>query len=104
MYMTTKSGRKVYVPTAEEDAIITAAALSDPDALPYTDAEWQAAKPLVRVGRPPSDRPLKVSTTIRLSPEVIQHFRASGAGWQSRIDAVLKDWVARQGSKAVAES
>lgn len=36
----------------------------------------------------------KVSTTIRLSPEVLAHFRAQGAGWQSRIDDALMDWVA----------
>jgi uncharacterized protein (DUF4415 family) len=35
----------------------------------------------------------KVSTTIRLSPEVIQAFRAAGDGWQTRIDAALKDWL-----------
>lgn len=35
----------------------------------------------------------KVSTTIRLSPEVVQAFRAGGDGWQTRIDAALKDWL-----------
>ncbi|MCW2406920.1 uncharacterized protein (DUF4415 family) [Sphingobium sp. B1D7B] len=38
--------------------------------------------------------PTKVSTTIRLSPEVVEHFRSDGPGWQSRIDDALKDWVA----------
>lgn len=33
--------------TDEEDAVITAAAMSDPDAVPLTDEEWAAAKPLV---------------------------------------------------------
>lgn len=35
----------------------------------------------------------KVSTTIRLSPDVVQAFRASGDGWQTRIDGALKDWL-----------
>ena len=35
----------------------------------------------------------KQSITIRLSPEVMQSFRASGAGWQTRMDAALKDWL-----------
>lgn len=35
----------------------------------------------------------KVSTTIRLSPEVIETFKASGNGWQTRIDSALKDWL-----------
>ena len=33
------------LPTPEEDAAITAAAMSDPDAIPYTDTEWAAVKP-----------------------------------------------------------
>ena len=39
--------------------------------------------------------PTKVSTTLRLSPEVVEHFRKSGSGWQSRIDGALKEWIAR---------
>jgi len=31
--------------------------------------------------------------SIRYSPEVIDYFRASGAGWQARMDAVLKEYV-----------
>lgn len=44
-------------------------------------------------GRPKSDNPKKV-TTIRLSPEVDAYFRATGKGWQTRIDEVLKAYVA----------
>jgi uncharacterized protein (DUF4415 family) len=35
----------------------------------------------------------KERITIRLSPEVVETFRASGAGWQTRVDAALKDWL-----------
>lgn len=35
----------------------------------------------------------KVATTIRLSPDVSAAFRATGAGWQTRIDAALRDWL-----------
>jgi uncharacterized protein (DUF4415 family) len=42
-------------------------------------------------------RPKAVQTkeriTIRLSPDVVQTFRASGEGWQTRIDSALKDWL-----------
>lgn len=44
--------------------------------------------------RGPQKKPTKVSTTLRLSPDVVAHFRATGKGWQARIDQVLKDWVA----------
>ena len=45
-----------------------------------------------RVGRP-ALKSTKVSTTIRLSPEVIENFKAAGDGWQTRIDLALKDWI-----------
>ena len=35
----------------------------------------------------------KVPVSIRLSPEVIEHFKAGGAGWQSRIDDALRKMV-----------
>lgn len=43
--------------------------------------------------RGPQKAPTKVSTTIRLSNEVVQTFRATGDGWQTRVDAALKDWL-----------
>ncbi|MEN9480025.1 MAG: hypothetical protein RLZZ298_1420 [Pseudomonadota bacterium] len=35
----------------------------------------------------------KERITIRLSQEVVERFRASGDGWQTRVDAALKDWL-----------
>jgi len=40
-------------------------------------------------GRPKKENP-KELVRIRLSPEVVRHFRASGKGWQTRIDEALK--------------
>lgn len=88
----TRAGRVLVLPTPEEDAAITAAALSDPDALPYTDEEWEQARPFMRLGRPPAAI-TKERITIRLSRDVVEKFRATGAGWQTRIDAALKDWL-----------
>ena len=51
------------------------------------------AKKRVTIGRPKSITPKKMPTTIRLSPEVMLAFKATGAGWQTRIDAALKDWL-----------
>jgi hypothetical protein len=31
---------------------------------------------------------------IRMSPEVMAHFMASGNGWQTRIDAALRQFIA----------
>lgn len=43
-------------------------------------------------GRPKKENP-KELVRIRLSPEVVRHFRASGKGWQTRIDEALKAMV-----------
>ena len=49
-------------------------------------------------GRPPGSTKAspKVSTTIRLSSDVVEAFKAGGDGWQTRIDAALKDWLRTQ--------
>ena len=43
--------------------------------------------------RGPQKAPIKQATTIRLSPDVMAAFKATCAGWQTRIDAALKDWL-----------
>lgn len=82
------------VPNHEENTAITSAALSDPDAVPMTDEEWSARSSTRRLGRPVADV-TKERITIRLSADVLQRFRSGGPGWQTRIDAALKDWLAR---------
>ena len=82
----------IILPTPAEDAAITAAAMADPDAVPFTDAEWEQAKPLVRRGRPLGSGS-KTQITLRLDVEVVEKFRASGEGWQTRINEALKSWV-----------
>ena len=77
--------------TAEEDAAITAAALSDPDALPFTDAQWDEVKHLARLGRPRSTSPLKQPTTIRLDADLLAAIKATGKGWQTRVNDVLRE-------------
>ena len=76
----------------EEDAAITAAAMSDPDAIPYTDAEWKKVKPLVRIGRPKAEV-TKERITIRLSRDVVTQFRSTGEGWQTRMDSALRQYI-----------
>lgn len=48
---------------------------------------------LKRITRGPQKAPVKERITIRLSPEVVASFRATGEGWQTRLDAALKDWL-----------
>ena len=44
-----------------------------------------------KVGRPPGSR--KVSTTIRFDADVVEKFRARGRGWQSQMNAALREWL-----------
>jgi len=70
----------------------------DPDTAPdLTRDNWpdKFASAEVRRGRLMSRNP-KVSTTIRLSRDVIDHFRADGRGWQTRINDALRDWIEQQ--------
>lgn len=61
------------------------------DAPDLSTPEWQEkfATAKVQRGRPKASV-TKVSTTIRLSPEVIEHFKSGGPGWQGRIDEALR--------------
>jgi len=60
----------------------------------FERADYYEGGKLVRRGRPRSDHP-KVAISIRLSEDVLSRFKASGPGWQSRIDAALKEWLAQ---------
>ena len=51
-----------------------------------------------RKGRGPNKSPTKKLVSLRLSPEVIEHFKSTGAGWQSRIDETLRKAVRRKAS------
>jgi uncharacterized protein (DUF4415 family) len=71
----------------------------DPDDAPQITARWVAGadlydgKKFVRRGRPPGTAK-KTQTTVRISNEVLAFFRASGRGWQTRMDEALKKYVA----------
>jgi len=43
--------------------------------------------------RGPQKAPTKERITIRLSRDVVERFRESGDGWQTRVDAALREWL-----------
>jgi len=43
--------------------------------------------------RGPNRSPTKEQVAIRYNPEVIAAFRASGSGWQTRMNNALEDWL-----------
>jgi uncharacterized protein (DUF4415 family) len=77
-------------------------ALKDKDIHPDADnprtkaADWDGAV-MKRAGetvgtvrrRGPNKRPKKVSTTLRLPPETLAGWKATGPGWQSRMAEAL---------------
>lgn len=86
----------VAMPSVDEDKAITAAARSDPDAKPLTPKQLKAMVPLRTLrGRPKSPHK-KLLVSVRYSPEVVEYFKATGEGWQSRMDGVLKAYVERR--------
>lgn len=95
-------------PTPEEEAAINAGIAGDPDAREL-DAEWFAkAKPASEVfapeiyaalvamkrprGRPKADE-TKVFTAIRLDADLLETFKATGKGWQTRVNAALRQFI-----------
>ena len=85
----TKSGRILQVPTLTEDVAINAVAASDPDAPLLTDAQWAQVQPQLKRGRPLGSGS-KTQVTLRIDTDVLNKFKATGAGWQSRINEALK--------------
>ena len=64
-----------------------------------TEIELDAFPNTKRLGRPPKAAP-KLGVYLRLDPEVVDYFRAGGAGWQTRINAALQDVVQNGRAKA----
>lgn len=62
----------------------------DPNDDAAVDAFWENAVILRPGQRGPQKSPTKKQVSLRLSPEVIAHFKATGKGWQTRIDETLK--------------
>ncbi len=63
------------------------------DDRPLTRDEMQAGIEAYRKqrGRPTGSD--KESTTIRFDRDVLAAFRAAGPGWQTRMNAALRDWL-----------
>ena len=70
----------------------------DPDDAPELTDEWfeeadlMIGDKVVRRGRPKSEAPKRL-VTLRLDPDVLDRFRASGPGWRTRINAALRSWL-----------
>jgi uncharacterized protein (DUF4415 family) len=77
---------------AMTDEELTRNALEDPDAQPWTDEDWKHARWVPAPG--------KNMVTIRIDRDVLKWFQRRGKGYQTRINAVLRAYVAAQQSRA----
>ena len=102
--------RKVGPAVPTDDAAINAGIAADPDNPEWTEADFTKARPAAEVlpalvgvkaaaellkpkrGRPPLDDP-KVAIKLRLDRDVVEGFRKTGPGWQSRINEALRKVV-----------
>lgn len=94
--ITSKSGRVFLLHSEEDEARIRAGIAADPDTHECSDEEMAELRPLAEFkrasGRPKAEV-TKERVTIRLSPEVTAYFRATGKGWQTRLDEALREYV-----------
>ncbi len=60
--------------------------------LPGLVGKSTAKKLLKKRGRP-ANPARKEQITVRLDPEIISFFKKNGAGYHSRINSALRDWI-----------
>jgi uncharacterized protein (DUF4415 family) len=58
----------------------------------FERADEYVGQKLVRRGRPRASV-VRQRITIRLEHDVVQQFKASGPGWQTRMNSALVDWL-----------
>ena len=92
----TRSGRVLVLPTPAEDAAIAAGIAADPDTYEVSATEF---KQMRRPGRPLGSG-TKTQITLRLDTDLVEKFKATGPGWQTNINAALRDAVARAAKTA----
>jgi uncharacterized protein (DUF4415 family) len=70
----------------------------------FRSADVYKGEKLLRRGRPPAGERPKEAVKLRISPDVLDHFRAGGPGWQTRINAALERAVSRERKKSKADT
>jgi uncharacterized protein (DUF4415 family) len=66
----------------------------DPNDPAAVEAFWKNATVRQPGQRGPGKKAKKVLLSLRYSPEVVDYFKSTGEGWQTRMDEALKEWVA----------
>lgn len=98
MFNAMSSKRKLVHPTDEEDASIQRGIAADPDTRELSDEEFKRLRPFGevmakrRAGRPPLESP-KEQISIRYDADILEAFRATGDGWQTRMNTALRVYL-----------
>ena len=66
----------------------------DPNDAAAVEGFWRGATVRRPGQRGPGKKARKVLLSVRYSPEVVDYFKATGEGWQTRMDEALREWVA----------
>lgn len=107
MQITSKSGRKLHLPTEAEDKTINEGIAADGDTQELDDGFFAKARPASEVlgkavvaaleakrgrGRPVGSvaESTKAQVTLRLDADVLQSLKSTGRGWQTRVNDLLR--------------
>jgi uncharacterized protein (DUF4415 family) len=71
----------------------------DPNDPAAVEAFWKNATVRRPGQRGPGKKPKKVLLSVRYSAEVVEYFKSTGEGWQTRMDEALKEWVSSRQSE-----
>jgi uncharacterized protein (DUF4415 family) len=66
---------------------------------PFSSLPLELQEKLKAINRGAQKAPVKKPISIRLSTDVLEGFKATGSGWQSRMDEALREWLAGHGKK-----
>jgi uncharacterized protein (DUF4415 family) len=102
----TRSGRSLTLPDSVEETRIQTGIAADTSNPEWTEDTFARSRPAREFfsaevyaelcairQRGPKDKPLKVPTTIRFDADVLAALKASGKGWQTRVNDAVKDWL-----------
>jgi uncharacterized protein (DUF4415 family) len=93
----TKSQPSARPPIEEDGEVRELTAADVADFKPFSALPAAEQKMLLKLRRRgPQKTPRKIPVSIRLSPDVAEGLRATGSGWQTRVDKALRSWLSGQ--------
>ena len=82
---------KITYPSDEEERQINAGIADDPDNSEWTEDMFR------RAVRGPQIAPTKSKLTVRFDPDIVEWFKSKGAGYQTRMNDALREYIDQRG-------